>query len=158
MDVPGWVGMETFFSTLAQVAAGLLAIVFITFQIRIGYWRRDRLRHLVAIRTLGEFLIVMTFSQLCLAYPHAWRYFAAIMALVILTSVTYLQRAVLLHRRRLTKEARFQLRLTPIVDLEVGYILVTIVAGDLDWLPPLLLWFLFSRTAQAWRLMTPPAE
>jgi hypothetical protein len=150
--------METFFSTLAQVAGGLLAIVFITFQIRIEYWRRDRLRHLVAIRTLGEFLIVMTFALLYLAYPQAWRYFAAAMTLVILASVTSFQRIALARRGSLNQEALMQLRLSPIVDLEAGYIAFCVIWGELTWLPPILLWLLFSRSAQSWHLLTPPSE
>jgi hypothetical protein len=150
--------MDDFFSTLAQVAAGLLAIVFVTFQIRIEYWQKDKLRHLVAIRTLGEFLLVLVFSMLCLAYPNAWQLFAAIMGLVVLASVSYYQGFCLRNRPRLVNEDRVQFVFSPLADVEAAFLLVAARWGDLAWLPPLLLWLLFSRTAQAWRLLTPPAD
>jgi hypothetical protein len=150
--------MDAFFSTLAQVAGGLLAIGFITFQIRVDYWQKDRLRHMIAIRTLGEFLMVMSFSLLCLAYPGSWRLFSVVMGLVVVVSVTSFQRVCWTRQHRLTRFELAQMRLSPIADLEALYLFATAAVGGIDWLPPLLIWLLFSRSAQSWSLLTPPSE
>ncbi|WP_328974201.1 hypothetical protein [Streptomyces canus] len=63
-----------FFSTIAGVAAALLAVAFITFQLKIDVWRGGgRLRHLAAVFTLWE-LSAPLLIALILAMPaHPWR-------------------------------------------------------------------------------------
>jgi hypothetical protein len=79
-----------FFSTIAGIAAALLAVAFVTFQLKIGVWRGGRLRHMAAVFTLWEFGAPLLIALIFAMRAHPWRVAAILTgAIGLAVLVTY---------------------------------------------------------------------
>lgn len=149
-----WTG---FFSAIAAVSAAIIAIAFLTFQVKSEMWRRDKLLNHVAIFTLTEFGTPLVTGLIFLMPSHPWRIAAIIVGVAGLGLVGSYWKAYR-TKDKPSDFDRLELRLS-IISL-VRYSLL-IVAGLLPQdfgsylLASLLVWFLISGSIESWWLLEP---
>lgn len=149
-----------YFAAVAGVAATLLGLVFVAFQMSTS-WHDDRLRRVVAMQTLAELLAPVLVGLSTLTPGDEWRYVAGACGLAGLGLVAW---HVAVYRRAKADEHsgsgraldefdRDQLRLD--VFPVVMYSLV-LLAAVFEWpriLGLVLLWFIFSGSVEAFQFM-----
>ncbi|GAA0612943.1 hypothetical protein [Streptomyces crystallinus] len=152
-----------FFSTLAGAAAALLAVSFVTFQLKIEIWRRGgRLRHLTAVFTVWEFGAPLLIALIMAMPARPWRVAAILTGLIGLAVLgTYWVTYARTPRSRRESFDRQQFKLSFI---SLGAFGGMVVAGLL-WeqtgiylLASLSLWSLLSGTYEAWVYLELPSE
>jgi hypothetical protein len=148
-----------FYTTLAQVSAGIFAIAIVTFQIKVEYWRNNTLRHMIAIRTLGEFLSPLFFSLVILYKDHNWQIIGAVVGSVGCLFV-FAQHVIGFRRwTRIDKFIQLQLIFSFLMYLEYGAIFVySTFKPDLSVVSYLLIWLIFSGSVEAWVFLYPSQE
>lgn len=152
-EVDKWLN---FFTALAGASVAFLAIAFITFQLRYYVWREDKLLHIVAIRTLAEFLLPFFFSLITLVPPHNWRFAGVLVGIVGLsidfTHLGLYQRAKVM-RHPLDDFDRRQATGTVFIGLAVyGVLLLPL---PLLWDVGVLIWSLLPGSIETWIFLHP---
>jgi hypothetical protein len=148
-----------FFATLAQVSAGILAIAIVTFQIKVEFWRNDILRHMIVIRTLGEFVTPLFFSLVTLHQDHNWRIVGTIIGIAGCLFV-FTQHIIGVKRwSKIDKFSKTQLIGSILMYFEYGAILLfSTVIPNISYVSYILIWLIFSGTFEAWWFLYPSQD
>jgi len=152
-----------FFSTIASIAAALLAVAFLTFQLRIDVWRDGgRLRHMTAVFTLWEFGAPLLIALILAMPAHPWRV-AAILAgaigLAVLTTFWVLYGKT--PRSASDDERRFEENQFGLSFISLGTFGGMVAAGlmgeqaGMYLLAALSIWSLISGAYEAWIFLKP---
>ena len=151
-DYGEWI---SFFQYLAAIAAALLAIAFLAFQLRTKMWRRQPLRQAFAITTLAELAAPVFFGLMFLFPDHPWRGAGVIVGTAGYLSILWYLIMTVYHWDQTTRFDHAQLA-TTIVPVTTFSVLFWF--PNLRWKAGVLVWMIFSGLCEAWLALEPPGD
>lgn len=145
-----WIG---FFQYLSAIAATLLGLAFLTFQVRAEIWRGHPLRQTVAVTTLAELAAPMFFGLIFLFPDHPWTEAGFVVGLggygvIMWHLVEFI--------RRYNEADSFDKKQM------LGSTIVLATFSCVMWIPSLpwkagfLVWMIFSGLSEAWIFLRAP--
>jgi hypothetical protein len=156
-----WTG---FFATITGVAAALLTIAFLTFQLKATWWSHA-LRRYIAIFTLLEFGAPIIIGLIVLMPRHPWRIASIIvgitgLALLIAYWVGYAQTRTALKvvGKKPDRFDRDQILLSPIT---LACSIILVASGFITervgvyMVASVSIWLLISGSVESWRFLAP---
>lgn len=142
-----------YFQYLTAVAATLLGIAFLTFQVRSDIWRLHPLRKTVAVTTLTELAAPMFFGLFFLMPHHPWLWGGRIVGAVGYIVMVWHLIEYIRHREVADSFDRKQL---------AGISITIVTFSLLLWWPNIAvkaytaLWMVFSGSTEAWIFLRAP--
>lgn len=144
-----WVSL---FSALSGVAATLLGLAFVTFQLRSWHWKGQPLKQAVALTTLTELAAPMIFGLIFMFPGHPYRTAGYIVGAAGYAVAGGHLLIFIRHRAIAERFDWAQLGGTAVI-LTTFSILTW--APDIRWKAGVLVWMIFSGASEAWLFLRP---
>jgi phosphatidylserine synthase len=148
---------NSYFSGVAATAAALLAIAFLTFQVRADIWKRNLVKQAVAWTTLVELSAPVLFGLLFLIPHHHW-HVAGIIVGISGYGVMLAHAIIFLRARKMKTVDKFdknQMWGMPITFVTFS---IFLFVPFLSWKAYTCLWMIISGFSEAWIFLRPQGD
>lgn len=146
-DLDQWI---PFFQYIAAIAAALLAIAFLTFQVESSFWKRDALKQSVALTTLTELAAPVFFGLIFLFPGHPWQTAGVVVGVVGYAATAWHVYRFVRGRATADRFDKGQMWGTLVTTTTFSIVLWW---PSLEWKAGTLIWLIFSGSAEAWILL-----